>query len=123
MPELISVPIDDRWKAGIDPGRYSQYRTGPAPWLGELTIRTTFDTAQVAANEDWRDAARLAAATVWRSYGFAIGEPPRVANEVEQIEPGIVGVKVTGLVTIPPYWTGAPEVLGQAGLWDGGEPA
>jgi hypothetical protein len=123
MSDRISVNVDERWKVGVDPAQYSKYRTGAAPWLGELVIRTTFDTAQVADSDDWRDAARLAAAVTWRSYGFAVGEPPHVADEVEQIRPGVVGVKVTGLVTIPPYWTGAPDVLGQAGLWDGGEPA
>lgn len=123
MPDRVSVNIDERWKVSVDPTRYSRYRTGAHPWLGELRIRTTFDAASVADSDDWRDAARLAAAVTWRSYGFTVGEAPRVGDEIEQIEPGIVGVMVTGLVTIPPYWTGAPDVLGQAGLWDGGEPA
>jgi hypothetical protein len=72
----------------------------------------------MAECDDWRDAARLAAVVCWEALGFLVGEPPRLADEVEETPGGRVGIRVTGLVTVPPFWTGAPETLGQTSLWE-----
>lgn len=118
MTAYIDVDVDERWKVGVDPGRYAGYRTGASPWIGELAINCRFTAKVAAEHDDIREAARLSAATVWRSYGFLVGEAPRVADDFRTTPAGEVVVTVTGLVTIPPYWTGTPEILGQSSIWE-----
>jgi hypothetical protein len=114
----IQVPFSPKWEVGVNPSNYANRRTGAEPWIGELTCRPSFDREVMERHDDWRDAARHAAAVFWQSYGFLVGESPRVADEVEEVGPGRVGVRVTALVTVPPFWTGAPETLGQQSLWE-----
>lgn len=112
------VPVDDDWKVGVDRDCYAKYRTGAEPWIGELSARASFVPAELAGREDWRDAARLSIAAMWQACGFRLGEAPRIGEGPVPMPDGRVAVYVTGLVTIPPYWTGPPETLGQATLWE-----
>ena len=115
----VQVAFSPKWEVGVNPYNYAGCRTGAEPWIGELTCRPELACAVIDQHDDWRDAARHAAAVFWQSYGFEVGESPRVADKVEAINADTVGIRVTALVTVPPYWTGSPETLGQMSLFGG----
>lgn len=105
------------WDVTGDLGWYDRCRTGAAPWVGELATRHRIAAADTRA--DWRPAVLLGSARYWAALGFLLGEQPRIDWERPAPGGGLL-VRVVGLVTVPPYWSGPPEVAGQGGLWDFG---
>lgn len=115
----VKVIIDDTWDLTVNLNNYAGCRTGAEPWIGELSVRPNVRAVDAARHDDWLDACRLSAARFFTSYGFVVGEAPRIDGEPEHRPDGTVRVRVTALVTVPPFWTGPPDVLGQLDLFGG----